>query len=141
MAKKYKVRTIAKAYKRFGGDLMCPDTKETFMKVGSLRVKHEYKKNVEDQREMERLFKEKWLNITRTGLDKACVICGDDKVEMHHVRSVKDVRMKIRMGKSSYEEIVGAMNRKQIPLCERHHKDLHYGKLNREEMQIVQGYK
>ena len=43
--------------------------------------------------------------------------------------------------KSSYEEIVGAMKRKQIPLCERHHMDLHNGRLSREEMKIVQEYK
>ena len=140
LAKKYKGRTIAKAFKRFGSDLMCPDTKETFMKVGSLKVKHEYKKNMEGQLEMEKLFKERWLNITRTGLGETCVICGDEKVEMHHVRSVKDVRMKIRKGESKYEEIVGAMKRKQVPLCERHHKDLHEGRLTREEMQIVQDY-
>ena len=68
------------------------------------------------------------------------MVCGDEKVEMHHVRSIKDVRMRIRKGESSYEEIVGAMKRKQVPLCERHHKDLHNGKLTREEMLIVQGY-
>jgi hypothetical protein len=51
------------------------------------------------------------------------VICGSTKdIEMHQLRSVKDVREKLRKGeKISYAEFNGALKRKQVPICSDHH--------------------
>lgn len=56
---------------------------------------------------------------------------------MHHIRSVKNVRHKMRTGNATYEEWVGAMRRKQIPLCNYHHKCLHGGKLLHFDMKRI----
>jgi len=69
---------------------------------------------------------------------KSCLICGSKtKVEMHHVRSVKDVRSKMKTGEATYEEWIGAMNRKQVPFCSYHHKCLHSGKLHHFELRRI----
>ena len=58
---------------------------------------------------------------------------------MHHLRSVKDVRIKIRMGESTYEEREGAFRRKQVPLCKYHHS-LYHGELFAYEINTIRGY-
>jgi len=55
---------------------------------------------------------------------------------MHHLRTVKDVRNRVR----SYGEWVGAFKRKQIPLCKYHHILLHKGKLNIEDIRRISRY-
>jgi hypothetical protein len=60
------------------------------------------------------------------------VICGStNDIEMHHIRSVKDVRAYFRKGeKISYAEFKEALKRKQVPICSYHHKLFHKGELN-----------
>lgn len=60
---------------------------------------------------------------------------------MHHYRSVKDVRAKYRKGKEiSFAEFRGALIRKQIPLCQYHHKLYHKGELTAYELKKIAGY-
>jgi len=61
---------------------------------------------------------------------------------MHHYRSVKDVRAKYRKGDEvSFAEFRGALLRKQIPLCEYHHRLYHKGELLAYELKKIAGYK
>ena len=56
-----------------------------------------------------------------------CELCGKTGVdiEMHHVRKLKDLK-----GKSYWERIMIARNRKTMALCLEWHKKLHSGELN-----------
>jgi hypothetical protein len=47
----------------------------------------------------------------------------------------------MRTGYATYEEWVGAMNRKQIPLCQFHHKSLHSGKLLYYELKKIYDFR
>jgi len=70
------------------------------------------------------------------------VLCGTSaKVEMHHLRKAADVRNKIRTGNASWKQWVGAVARKQIPLCKYHHDVLHKGNLNHSDMQAIAKYR
>lgn len=71
------------------------------------------------------------LKYQAKGISKAslegltCTICGSDyRVEMHHVRMMKDLNPKAR----EIDRIMARINRKQIPLCREchmeHHKNL-----------------
>ena len=60
-------------------------------------------------------------------------------MEMHHLRSTKDVRKAV--GKTGFNKAVGAVLRKQIPLCASHHDKLHAGKLTMEEALKIKNYK
>ena len=62
--------------------------------------------------------------------------CEEKNVEMHHVKKLlranKDGKVTVKGKKraiSGYEAIMYSLNRKQIPLCPRHHKELHKGTL------------
>lgn len=53
-----------------------------------------------------------------------CAICGSHvDVQMHHVRALKD----IVKSKSIIHKYMIAIERKQIPVCRKHHLELHGG--------------
>jgi len=54
-----------------------------------------------------------------------CKSCGSDyKVEMHHIRALKDLNPKLK----SIDKIMASIKRKQIPLCRECHMKLHHSK-------------
>jgi retron-type reverse transcriptase len=58
-------------------------------------------------------------------LSGRCAVCGSkDKVEMHHERHIRGYNVKQQQG---FLAIMGALNRKQIPLCRHHHMCVHNG--------------
>ena len=77
-------------------------------------------------------------SLTKSQFDEPCAICGTtDNIEMHHIRSVKNVRIKTR----TYAQWVGKFLRKSIPLCFGHHIALHSGKLSQSEVNILSKYR
>lgn len=68
------------------------------------------------------------LKIFTKGLSKAslenlaCSVCGSEyRVEMHHIRMMKDLNPKARY----IDKIMARKNRKQIPLCRKCHIEYH----------------
>jgi group II intron reverse transcriptase/maturase len=62
-----------------------------------------------------------------TALKGVCCVCGSEqKVEMHHVRRIKDLR-----GRTKRSRIMIAINRKQIPLCRSCHMKAHGKKFHK----------
>lgn len=62
-------------------------------------------------------------------------------MEMHHIRSVKNIRAKFRKGeKITKAQFEGAIMRKQVPICAYHHSLLHKGQLNWSELVKVHKY-
>jgi len=59
-------------------------------------------------------------------------VCGSTHfVEMHHVKSVKEIKAKFRKGeKISFAQFKEAILIKLIPFCAYHHSLLHKGQLN-----------
>lgn len=67
----------------------------------------------------------KTFHRTAYKLSCRCVICGStEKVEMHHVRHIRGYNIKQQQG---FPAIMGALNRKQVPLCKHHHTCVHNG--------------
>jgi hypothetical protein len=55
-------------------------------------------------------------------LDEPCLICGaTHNIEMHHVKSLKNLKPL----KNKYKDKNRTILRKQIPLCRRHHLQIH----------------
>ena len=128
IALKYKLRTMRKAFSKFGP--MLGPTEGVGLKIPkTLRQKLNFGSTI--TRKKGALEGGSWAyKITKSNLFKSCLICGsNNQVEMHHVRSVKDVRHKMWTGNATYEEWAGAMRRKQVPLCQYHHRCLHGGQL------------
>lgn len=70
-------------------------------------------------------FENMYINRrTRSKLEFACCICGGEQdVEMHHVRSIKDAK-----NSTGFHQILGLIHRKQIPVCRDCHENIHNGK-------------
>jgi hypothetical protein len=60
---------------------------------------------------------------------------------MHHLRSVREVRARMRTGNSTYQQRLGSTLRKQIPLCQYHHNLYHTGQLNARDLREITKYK
>jgi group II intron reverse transcriptase/maturase len=62
---------------------------------------------------------------TRSKLGRPCCICYDSgQVEMHHVRHIRKMSDKRVKG---FTRVMSALNRKQIPVCQRCHRLIHAG--------------
>jgi group II intron reverse transcriptase/maturase len=58
-----------------------------------------------------------------------CEVCGSgQRVEVHHVRKLSDLKMKGRKEKPLYIQIMAARRRKTLVLCRPCHDDLHAGR-------------
>lgn len=61
---------------------------------------------------------------TINSLGMVCSNCGSSsRVEMHHVRHVKTVNIKL----SPFDKMMARINRKQVPLCRPCHQNVHRG--------------
>jgi hypothetical protein len=61
---------------------------------------------------------------TRSHLNSPCCLCASrDRVEMHHVRHLRARTAQLR----GFNTLMGAINRKQIPVCKACHRRIHRG--------------
>lgn len=128
LAKKFKLKTLAKVFNKFGKDLgyeINPKNRITFIDIKytkAINIAKSTKVNVDPLQNIEKVWNAKF---TKSNLGAPCVICGSTiDVEMHHVRQIKD--MKNPKNKLDfYTRQMAAINRKQVPLCKEHHIGLH----------------
>lgn len=61
---------------------------------------------------------------TRSKISDCCCVCGvNSGVEMHHIRHLKTT-----VNTKGFDQVMGLINRKQIPVCRDCHKDIHNGR-------------
>jgi group II intron reverse transcriptase/maturase len=132
LARKFKLKTMAATYRKFGKGLGCLVTlKNGKQKKVTLWSPTDFKKqniqdgnnpNVEPLKGLDAVWNAKF---TKSNLHKACIICGKtDDVEMHHIRKIRDLK-KPTSKLDFFSRQMAAINRKQIPLCKDHHTRLH----------------
>lgn len=81
------------------------------------------------------MLERSWRNkLTKSNLGKKCIICDETPAEMHHVRKIKE--LKSRQHLSWFTQQMAAINRKQVPLCQDHHKKLHKNQLSNIEREL-----
>lgn len=136
LARKYSMVTVAAVYKKFGQYLTDPNPKPVKGKTKDKEefisfIKTDFKANIND-------FKvSKVNNIIPSMFAKTkslarldnlvCIRCDSDfRVEMHHIRAMKDLNPDI----SGIDRLMVRKNRKQIPLCRPCHMDYHRLKSN-----------
>lgn len=105
LARKFKLVSLSKVFQKFGKNLKCPETDKVLYKPDNLRVRHFYQ-NTKDLPIPEKLLEGTWAGkLTDTKFGKACTLCGTTHdIEMHHLRTVKDVRAKLKTGNSTYDQ-------------------------------------
>lgn len=141
LALKFKLSSARQAFKKFGPNLKDPETGLEFKTIHSLPTIHHYNNNIKFAK-LKNLLDVSWSgNLTKTNLFKSCVICGSTKdIEMHHLRSVKKVRSLMKSNKATFAMWMGGSLRKQIPLCNYHHKLYHKGQLLNYELNRIALY-
>jgi group II intron reverse transcriptase/maturase len=141
LAKKYKLRTMSQVFKKFGPDLTCPEIGTKYHKVTGLKAIHDYGKKKEDS--VDRIISQTWAGKdTKSAFNESCTVCGSQQfIEMHHIRTVKNIRARYRDGeKITRAQFDGAIMRKQVPLCSYHHILLHKGELNWADLARIHKY-
>jgi len=74
-------------------------------------------------------FIRKESDLERRLLAEICEVCGsEDKIEVHHVRKLKDLYGKGAKDRPSWKKIMIAKRRKTLVLCHECHVNLHTGK-------------
>jgi group II intron reverse transcriptase/maturase len=134
LARKFKLLSRASVYKKYGSNLSIYSlTKRDANKVPTLvarLVKPNYSMNVWDFKiskvddNIPELYSNKVSIASLEGL--VCTVCKSEyRVEMHHVRMMKDLSPKTKR----LDYLMARANRKQIPLCRSCHVSHHRGDL------------
>lgn len=122
LAAKYNLKTMASVYKRFGKNLTAPAIKQNEKPLSF--IKPSYKLTLKFMTKINPDLKAvKIASISQASLEElTCQLCGSGyRVEMHHVRKMKDLNPKI----SFVDKLMARINRKQIPLCRKCHMQKH----------------
>jgi hypothetical protein len=132
LMRKFKMKSMKRAYQKFGKDLGCNiPIKDGETKRIKLEKPASYASQpIKDIGIINYPFvklEETWNNkFTKSNLFKVCIICGTDQnVEMHHVRKIRDLRNPETLSKDFLTRQMMAINRKQVPICQDHHKRYH----------------
>lgn len=153
LARKFKMRTMKKVFSKFGKDLAFRKkvtlngkdylrVYKFFSPVDTKKVKMVKWAPTKSRDELIELMEEKWNNkLTRSNLWEVCSVCGaDSQIEMHHLRSIKDLRDPKGKNKDWFTRALIGINRKQVPLCRVHHEKLHNNKLDIFEITSFRNY-
>lgn len=128
LARKFKLKTMAKGFEKFNRDLGCSigkDARVSFINIAYTKAVNIAKVVAPSQDPIKNIESIWNAKFTKSNLTAPCAICGDsNNVEMHHVRQIKD--MKNPNSKLDFfTRQMAAINRKQVPLCKDHHIRLH----------------
>lgn len=114
---KFNIKTQGGTYTKFGKDLRGKD-KHSFVKcvLGINTAAFNVKTN-------DIMLRHQSKGISKASLEGlSCSVCDSDyRVEMHHVRMMKDLNPKA----NAIDKIMAKKNRKQIPLCRACHMEHH----------------
>jgi group II intron reverse transcriptase/maturase len=78
--------------------------------------------------------------LERRLLAEVCELCGgEDRIEIHHVRAMKDLHKHAGRPKPPWKIRMIAIKRKTMPLCRMCHEDLHAGRpMRRQTIELAQ---
>jgi hypothetical protein len=97
---------------------------------GGIPLRRDMDAALVDEHAAYHLFTNRSELLQRLLADK-CEVCGlKGKVEVHHVRKLKDLRRPGRRARPYWVQVMVARRRKTLVLCERCHDDLHAGRLD-----------
>src|SRR6185295_3170359 len=97
---------------------------------GWISLAWEVKAVIEDRFEPYRFINTTEL-VQRLLADK-CELCGGrDRIQVHHIRALKDLKRKGRSDKPLWAKLMAARRRKTLVLCHRCHLGIHAGSLQR----------
>ena len=135
--------TVPKAYEKYGAEIEVEGKKRKVLQVvvpkqdkskkplvatwGGILLSWNIKAIIED-----RPLKVRWKGqseLVRRLLVEYCELCGhNEKLEVHHIRAMKDLHEYSGRQKPSWMRRMRALQRKTLVLCETCHDDVQYGR-------------
>ena len=121
LAAKFTLKTQAKVYEKFGKDLTYISREKNIKSISFIHPS--YKITLKYLINCSPMITTLYGNKSIASLDNlTCSMCSSDfRVEMHHVRALKDLNPKL----SLTDKLMIKKQRKQIPLCRECHMKLH----------------
>lgn len=128
--------TLSKTFRKYGKNLKITKTIETkkkenversvqFLTLTDLRRIQPMSTTNNDSMDPFRI-RQYWR--TKIKLYQECCICGEiENIALHHLNSVRNIK---KNKKDPHQRIRSTINRIQIPVCHKCHKDITYGKYN-----------
>jgi retron-type reverse transcriptase len=123
LARKFKLKTMAATYRKFGKDLGYDVVEKKGNIIGIFNPATFKKQNIMeithiDNEPLKGLNKVWNGKFTKSSLFKTCIICGKaNDIRMHHVRTVKNLRTP-NSKLDFFTRQMAPIKRKQIPLCQ-----------------------
>lgn len=129
IASKMRLKTMRKVFRKYKKDLSVKgdNAKITSYPTPSYKRPKDVSNRIQrfDEDFIEKLHYR--LNRGRKDLDGICFICGTtENIEIHHVRALRKNGSLIR--KDFLSQMMSRINRKQIPVCTKCYKNIHFGK-------------
>jgi group II intron reverse transcriptase/maturase len=91
---------------------------------GGLSLKRQKNPVIKDQ--VLTPYSQKRSEIVERLINDTCEVCGSkEKVQMHHIRHLKDLNKKGKREMPLWMKIMISRKRKSIPVCKRCHEDIH----------------
>lgn len=117
LAAKFSLKTQARVFKKYGSDLKGAD------KHGFVKAIYGNKPSAFNTQMDDILLRVNAQGISKASLENlVCSVCESEyRVEMHHVRMMKDLNPKARL----IDRMMAKKNRKQIALCRNCHVEYH----------------
>jgi group II intron reverse transcriptase/maturase len=130
IASKMKLKTLRRVFNKYGKDIIIKDQAgEIIMSYPSVSYKRPKKwvrTPIFDFSTLENYINnyDNRFQRGRKDLEGPCLLCGSpEKIEIHHVRKLN----KGSKRKDYLSEMMARMNRKQIPVCQKCHIEIHKG--------------
>lgn len=130
LARKFRLRSRYKVFRKFGPLLTYRTPQDANLQKREISFwrKHSLTyvgfKRYSSANQMDQLQPLSWEVRTQSNLFKACIICGATQdIEMHHVRHIRGGNK----DKSAFTRFMSRLNRKQVPVCSKCHKNIHRG--------------
>lgn len=127
LAAKYSLSTMAKVHQKYGPNLSITEKSSDGKEKTFSLMTPSYKLTLKFLTSSSPVIKALFGSVSLATLDHLiCAICDSDyKVEMHHIRQMKDLNPKLNY----LDKLMVRRRRKQIPLCKECHMAYHKGTL------------
>ncbi|PFN07720.1 group II intron reverse transcriptase/maturase [Bacillus cereus] len=141
LAHKFRI-TVSKVYDRFGVTVKTPDGSRKILMVevyrekgrhplvarwGGISLKRQRNITLNDQPTTVWNCRTELLECL---LADTCELCGSqEKIEVHHIRHLKDLRKRGQTERPEWIKTMAARNRKTLIVCQKCHNDIHAGRI------------
>ena len=123
LSRKFRHKSRKKVFEKYGKNLIDPHTNKRLNIPDNFKSTPK-KENKKEIKENEIFNITKWSLRTHNLMEGPCTVCNSkENIQIHHVSKIKNVNKKLK----GYDALMSKLGRKQIPVCEKCHRNIHSG--------------